>query len=272
MTYKKDDKVKAITDQLEQGVQDVFTSGKFAEYLQVMSRFYNYSARNCLLIAMQCPEASLVAGFKAWQTKFGRHVKKGETAIRILAPVPCKKVIEDEDGNEKEITFTRFRATCVFDVSQTEGEDLPTICNRLTDQVDNFEDLLDQLQEIAPVPVRFDQVQGGAAGYYSFADQEIVINEGMSEAQTIKTLVHEIAHSILHDKEDGEAKDANRRTKEVQAESVAYTVCQYIGIDTTSYSFEYVAAWSSGRDTKELMESLDVIQKTARNIIDQIAA
>lgn len=272
MTYtKRANKVDEITAKLEQGVKDVFTSEKYIEYLTVMSRFHNYSARNCLLIAIQCPEASHVAGFKAWE-KFNRHVKKGEKAIRILAPVPCKVTKTDDDGNEKEVTFMKFRPTCVFDVSQTEGEDLPTLCDRLTGDVTGFEDLFDKLQQIAPVPVRFDSITCGAAGYFSHADHEIVINEGMSETQTIKTAVHEIAHAILHDKDTGEEKDADRNTKEVQAESVAYTVCQYLGIDTTSYSFEYVAGWSSDRDVKELLTSLDTIQKTARDIIDQIAA
>lgn len=264
-------KIEDITAKLEQGVQDVFTSEKYINYLQVMSRFYNYSARNCLLIAIQCPEASHVAGFNAWK-KFNRHVKKGATAIRILAPVPCKVKKVDEDGEEYEATFMKFKSTCVFDISQTEGEDLPTICDRLTGDVDGYADLLQKLQAVAPVPVRFDTITGGAAGYFAPADYEIVVNEGMSETQTIKTLVHEIAHAVLHNKEDGAEKDADRSTKEVQAESVAYTVCQYMGIDTTSYSFEYVAGWSTGRETKELLSSLETIRSTAADMIAKIAA
>ena len=268
----KNDKTKEIIQQLEQGVQDVFTSDRYITYLQIMSRFYNYSARNCLLINMQCPGASRVAGFKAWQKNFNRHVRKGEKAIKILAPVPCKTTVTDDDGNEKEITFTKFRTACVFDVSQTDGDALPTLCDRLTGDVDGYAELIEKLQQIAPVPVRFDDFKGTAAGYFHFVDHEIVVREGMSETQTVKTLIHEIAHSILHNKEDGEQADANRDTKEVQAESIAFTVCNYIGIDTSSYSFEYVASWSSGRETKELIESLDVIQKTAKDLIEKIAA
>ena len=266
------EKIKDITEQLEQGVKDVFESEKYRSYLDVMSRFYNYSAGNCILIVMQCPGASLIAGFKAWQKKFNRHVKKGEKAIKILAPCLHKIKKEDENGEEKEITFTTFKAAYVFDVSQTEGADLPTMCSRLTDSVDGYADLLETIKEASPVPVRFDKIEGGASGYFHTINKEIVIREGMSESQTIKTLVHEISHAILHDKETGEEKDAARHTAEVQAESVAYTVCQYIGLDTSEYSFEYVAGWAESREVKDLTNSLEVIRKTAKEIIEMIAA
>lgn len=263
-------KVDEITTELEQGVQDVLQSDKYRGFLEMMSRFYNYSACNCILIMRQYPKATLVAGYNAWKDKFHRQVKKGEKAIRILAPCPHKKMVIDDDGNEKEVRWTTFRATNVFDVSQTEGEELPTICNRLTDSVEGYDGIIEKLKGISTVPIRFDGIT--VAGYYSPVDKEIVLCEGMSEAQTIKTLVHEIAHSILHDKDTGTEKDADRNTKELQAESVAYTVCQYMGLDTSEYSFEYLASWSASGDAKELAKSLEVIRKTAKGIIDQIAA
>lgn len=264
-------KIDDITEKLEQGVREVFDSDRYTQYLSVMSRFYRYSANNCLLIMMQCPEATLVAGYRSWQEKFKRQVKKGEQAIRILAPCPhkVKKIVDDE---EKEITYTTFRAVPVFDLSQTEGEALPTICDRLTGAVEDFHELLDSITAAVPVPVRFDDIPGGAAGYFSSCNHEIVMQEGMSEEQTIKTLIHECAHAILHNKENGEEKEADRATKEVQAESVAYVVCQVLGIDTASYSFEYVAGYSKDRSAKELIDSTEVIRKTALQIIDAIAA
>lgn len=263
-------KIDEITTELEQGVQDVLQSDKYRGFLEMMSRFYNYSACNCILIMRQFPEATLVAGYNAWRDKFHRQVKKGEKAIRILAPCPHKKLTVDEDGNEKEVRWTTFRATNVFDISQTEGEELPTMCNRLTDSVEGYEHIIEVLKGISPVPVVFRKIAGTAAGYFSQNEKEIVVCEGMSEAQTVKTLVHEIAHSILHDKDTGTEKDADRNTRELQAESVAYTVCKYMGLDTSEYSFEYVATWSG--EAKEIAKSLEVIRKTAKGIIDQIAA
>lgn len=264
--------VKEITEKLEQGVKDVFTSDKYMEYLKFMGKFHNYSFNNCVLIMMQMPTATLVAGYKAWQTKFGRQVRKGERGIKILAPCPHKKTIETEDGDEEEIRWTSFRTTTVFDVSQTDGDDLPTGCtNRLTGDVDGYDDLLSKLAEIAPVSVNFDEIEGSANGYYSRVEEQIVVQHGMSEQQTVKTLVHEIAHAVLHS-EDGEESEADRFTKEVQAESVAYTVCSALGLDTSDYSFGYVAGWSSDKDMKELTASMEVIRKTAANLIDRLAA
>lgn len=262
--------IEDITAKLEKGVKEVFTSDRFREYLDTMSKFYRYSAANSLLIMLQFPDASLIAGFKAWETKFDRHVKKGEKAIRILAPCPHKKTIQDNDGTEKEITWTTFRPVSVFDVSQTEGKEIPTICDRLQGTVTGYKELIEKLETVSPVPVVYETIE--ANGYYHTIDKVIKINTGMSELQTVKTLVHEISHSILHDKETGCCSKVPRDIKELQAESVAYTVCQYLGLDTSEYSFEYVAGWSRDKDTKELTNNLEIIRQTAKQIIESIAA
>jgi Zn-dependent peptidase ImmA (M78 family) len=262
--------IEEITQKLEEGVKAVFESEKYKTYLTVMSKFYNYSFNNCLLIAMQMPDASLVAGYKAWQTKFNRQVKKGEKAIRILAPIP-HKVTKVVDGEEHEVQYMTFRATSVFDISQTEGEEIETLCRQLTGTVDDYEALEKALKEVSPVEVFFEDIEGEANGYYSFPENRIVVQRDMSQMQTIKTMVHEIAHSILHNRETGKEKEADRRTREVQAESVAYTVCQHLGLDTSDYSFEYVAGWSDDKEVKELQASMEVIRKTSKEIIEQIA-
>lgn len=266
--------IKEITEKLEQGVKDVFSSDKYIEYLKFMSKFYNYSVNDIILIMMQKPEASLVAGYKAWQTKFKRQVRKGEKGITILAPCQHKVVVgEDEDGNDIEKKWMSFRAVKVFDVSQTDGEELPTGCvTALNGDVTGFNELFDKLVKVSPVSVEIANIEGRANGYFSSAEKRIVVKEGMSEQQTIKTLVHEISHAILHDKEDGEEKEADRNTREVQAESVAYTVCSMLGLDTSDYSFGYVAGWSSDKDAKELSASMEVIRKTAKGIVDALAA
>lgn len=268
------DRIKEITEKLEQGVQDVFTSDNYLQFLQTMSKFHNYSFGNCLLIAMQKPEATLVAGYKAWQTKFKRQVRKGEKSIQILAPVPRKYkkeiVLDDGTVEEQEIKYTGFTVTNVFDISQTDGEEIPEYIHKLTDDVEGYEELLQKLQDVSPVPVTFEDIKGTTNGFFHTVDKKIVIQEGMPEAQTIKTFVHEIAHSLMHDKEDGTDKEASRRAKEVQAESVAYVVNQYLGLDTSDYSFGYVAGWSSGQDTKELKTSLESIRRTAHDIIDRL--
>lgn len=263
--------IKAITEQLEQGVKDVFTSDKYIEYLRFMSKFTSYSFNNTMLIFLQKPDASLVAGYKSWQQK-GRQVRKGEKGITILAPCPHKKEVETEDGEKQTISWTSFRAVSVFDVSQTDGEELPTGCvTKLTGEVEGFTELIEKLESVSPVSVSYENIKGTANGYYSHKEQRIVIQEGMSQQQTVKTLVHEISHAILHS-EEGEAKDADRNTREVQAESVAYTVCSMLGLDTSDYSFGYVAGWSSTREIKELNESMEVIRKTAKDISDKLAA
>ncbi len=270
----KNEKVKELFNQLEAGVKEVYESDNYKEMLSVMSKFHNYSANNCILILMQCPNATNVAGYKSWQTNFKRQVKKGEKAIQILAPSKRKYMKKeiDEDGNESEVEkeYMSFYPTSVFDISQTEGEDLPTICHELKGDVDGFKKLFDSIKKATTATVSIGQVDGECKGYFSPMKNEIVVKENMEQMQTIKTLIHEVAHSILHCK-DGEQEKATNNTKEVQAESVAYIVANYLGIDTSDYSFGYVAGWSSGKDIKELRASLDVIQKTANKIISCVA-
>lgn len=268
MTEQGKQAVKEITAKLEQGVKDIFDSGMWTEYLKTMSKFHNYSANNCLLIMMQCPAASLVAGYRTWQKEFKRNVKKGETAIRILAPMQRKYKDVDEDGNEIEVKYTVYRAVPVFDLSQTDGEPLKTVTKELKGDADA--ELITKLVSIAPVPVTFEGFDGSAYGYYNSAEERIVVRDSLDNRHKVKTLVHEIAHSILHG-DEGEQKEADRRTREVQAESVAYVVLNYLGIDTSEYSFGYVAAWGAGRDMKELQASLEVIRKTAGDIIDKVS-
>ena len=273
---KKNTDVEAITKQLEQGVKELFESGSYTEYLDFMARFTDYSANNCLLIYLQKPDASLVAGYRAWQSKFKRQVKKGEKGIKILAPCPHKfmKLVVDPEGNEveTEVKYMTFRAISVFDISQTEGEDVPSICRTLDGEVENYSELLEKLKGLSPVPVGFEEIKTGANGYFHFAEKRIALKTGMSEIQTLKTLVHEIAHAKLHDKENGVEKDADGRTKEVQAESVAYTVLSFLGLDASEYSFGYIAGWSAGKECKELAASMEVIRRTAGEIIEGLRA
>lgn len=263
-------RIDDITERLEQGVKEVFDSENYKAYLNTVSKFYNYSTNNCLLITMQYPEATMVAGYQAWKTKFKRQVRKGEKAIKILAPCPHKRVVE-KDGEEKEITWITYRTTNVFDIQQTEGEELPTICKRLKGSVDDYSTLKGNIIQISPVPVVFENIKGRAAGYYHTETKDIHISDKLSEQQTIKTLLHEIAHAKLHNKENGKEKEADRRTKEVQAESIAYTVCQWLGIDTSTYSFEYIASWASGKEAKELSESMEVVRATSKEMIECFA-
>lgn len=264
--------IKEITDQLEKGVKEVFESYKYKEYLDFMSKFYNYSVNNIILILHQKPEASLIAGYKAWQTKFSRQVRKGEKGITILAPCPHKKIVE-KDGEEKEIKWTSFRAVKVFDISQTDGDKIPTGCTEvLTGDVEDYQKLITKLKHVSPVSIEFQKVNGTAHGFFNTLEKKIVIDETLSEQQTVKTMIHEIAHAILHDQDTGEQKDADRQTMEVQAESIAYTVSNMIGIDASEYSFGYVAGWGSGKEVKELTASMEVIRKTAKEIYDGLQA
>lgn len=267
--------IDEISKELEQGVKSLFTSERYRAYLDCMSRFRNYSFNNTVLIFCQMPTATLVAGYGAWRDKFKRQVKRGEKAIKILAPCPHKKVreVENEDGTteEREIRWTSFRAVNVFDVSQTEGDALPTICERLSGSVDVCPDAFDRLRAISSVPVDFEDISSGANGYYSPSENRIVIQSGMSDIQSVKTLAHEMAHSILHCP-DGDEKSADRRTREVQAESVAYIVCSALGLDTSEYSFGYVAGWSECQELNELSDSMDAIRKTAGQILDLLNA
>ena len=292
---KPAEKLKEITDRLEKGIEELFDSEKYKEYLQVMSRFHNYSLRNTILIAMQKPDASLIAGFSAWKNNFGRNVMKGEKGIKIIAPSPFKVKQEKEktdprtgqpmigkDGKpvmeEKEIQIPAYKVVTVFDVSQTEGRELPAIgVNELTGDVERFKEVFAALEKISPVPVGFEKIEGRAHGYYHLEEKRIAIDEGMSELQTLKTLIHEIAHAKLHDIDLNAPKNeqqprADRRTREVEAESVAYTVCQRYGLDTSDYSFGYVAGWSSGKELTELKGSLETIRSAAAEIIDGIDA
>lgn len=283
-------RVQELTDKLEQGLQDLFNSDSYRNYLSTMSKFHNYSFNNTLLIAMQKPDATLVAGYKAWQKNFERHVNKGEKAIRILAPAPYKikekrdkidpvtqELLLDKDGNpqkeEVEITIPAFRAVSVFDLSQTDGKPIPELAaHELLSDVEGYQDMIRAVEAISPVPIELEEIAGESKGYYDREAKRIAVQENMSESQTLKTMIHEVAHSKLHSKEveQDEQMRKDRNTKEVEAESVAYTVCQHFGVDTSDYSFGYIAGWSSGRDTKELRSSMDTIRRTASELITGI--
>ena len=285
-------KVKEITDQLEQGIQDLFESEKYMSWLRTMSRFHDYSLNNTLLIAFQRPDATLVAGYTAWQKQFGRQVQKGEKAIKILAPAPYKEKVEIEkldpvtkmpiysdDGKPiievQEVTRPAFKVVIVFDVSQTEGREIPSLgVDELSGDVREYEMFFEALKRSCPVPMEFENIEGSAKGYYHQMEQRIAIREGMSQVQTIKTVIHEMAHQRLHAvdplDEKSEIINQSRSSKEVEAESVAYTVCQHYGIETSDYSFAYVAGWSHGKETPELKASLNTIRKTANEMITEI--
>lgn len=292
MAANRDERMKEITDRLQAGLEELFNSEKYAEYLRVMSQFHHYSFNNTLLIAMQKPDATLVAGYHAWNKKFNRHVMKREKGIQIIAPAPIREKQEQEkvdpntgevvlgdngqpETEEVTITIPRFKVSTVFDLSQTDGDPLPELgVEELTASVENYDIFMEAIRSVAPVPIRFDEITSGAKGYYSSAEKEIVIQSGMGEMQTMKTAVHETAHAILHDKdimqEQGIQKD--QQTREVEAESVAFATLAHFELDTSEYSFPYIAGWSSGRDTKELKSSLDTIRRTASEIIDGIEA
>ena len=286
-------KIKEATEQLEAGIKEFFSCDKFQEYLNVMSRFHSYSYSNSVMIAMQKPDATLLAGFSGWQKNFDRHVKAGERGIRIFAPSPVKTKVErekkdpdtklpvlDENGEPVmetvEIKTPRFKIVTVFDVSQTDGKPLPSLgVDELTGNVEQFSQFFEALKRTSTVPIGFEELHDGSNGYYSPAEKRIAIREGMSEVQTVKTAIHELAHSRLHDfdrtKPPAEAeKRKDRNTREVEAESVAYVVCQHFGIDTSDYSFGYVATWSASRELPELKASLQTIRDAASSLIDEI--
>lgn len=286
----REEQLKQITEQLEQGVAEIFTSEKYTEYLNTMAKFHNYSFNNTLLIAMQKPEATLVAGYQAWQKKFNRQVKRGEKGIQIIAPAPFKEkqeiektdpetgeIVIGKDGQPEtevvERVITKFRVTTVFDVSQTTGEPIPEFeVSELEGDVLIYHDFMESLKMVAPVPIRFIEIDGEAKGFYQLVDKYIAIQPGMSEAQTMKTAVHETAHAVLHDRDQMEAEGIvkDQLTREVEAESVAYVVCNHFGLDTSEYSFSYIASWSSGKNMKELRASMDTIRKTSADMIGQI--
>ena len=282
------ERMKEITDRLETGIQQLFDSDRYKAYLTTMAKFHNYSFNNTLLIAMQ--GGQLVAGFNKWKDTFHRTVKKGEKGIKILAPAPYKvkqkmekldeqgKPILDKDGKplteEKTVQIPAFKVVSVFDVSQTEGEPLPSIAvNELSGSVQDYQDFFKALEQASPVPIGFEDIEGCAHGYFHLLDNRIAIQEGMSQLQTIKTAIHEIAHAKLHAIDPDDPEQANRpdsRTREVQAESVAYAVCQHYGLDTSEYSFGYVAGWSSGRELAELKASLEIIRSAAHELISAL--
>ena len=278
----------SIMQSLESGVEELFTSNRYQEFLKTMAKFHNYSFNNTMLIAMQRPDATLVTSYKNWQS-MGRQVMKGEKGITIIAPAPYKKMKEKEvldenqrpimgtDGKPKteqvEVTVPHFKAVTVFDIAQTSGEPIQTLAPELlTAAVQDFDSFMQAIQKISPVPIRFDEIAGNANGYYHNADKEIVIKKGLSESQTLKTAIHETAHAKLHDREIMESLgvEKDRLTKEVEAESVAYCVCSSFGLDTSDYSFPYIAGWSSSREMKEMKASMDVIRRTAGEMIDQL--
>jgi len=291
---EKHQQIVEITEKLDKELHNFMDSEKFKTFLKTMSKFHNYSFANTMLIAMQKPDSTLVAGFRAWETNFNRHVKKGEKGIKILAPSPIKRYMEQEvldpktnkpvldaDGNvlkeQVQVTIPNFHVVTVFDVSSTEGEPLPQLgVNELTGKVDGYKNIIKAVESISPVPISYEQIDSGAKGYFSPAEQRIVIQKDMSELQTLKTFLHEIAHSLLHDKDGArieeieDAQKKSRNTKEIEAESIACVVAEYFGLDTSDYSFGYIAGWASSLELKELKESMETIRKTASHMITGI--
>ena len=277
-----------ITGKLEKGVKDIFSSDKYKAYLDFCAKLPRYSVNNQILIMLQKPEATMCQSFTGWK-EMNRHVLKGEKGIRILAPSPYKmereqdkldkdgKAILDKDGEpvkEKvEVTVNAFKPVSTFDISQTEGDPVPTFgVSEIDQNVDGYTKLLEAIKEVVPVPITFENIESGAKGYYHIEDNRIAVQEGMSEAQTVKTILHEAAHQALHSKEamDTSSEKKTRNQKETEAESVAYVVCHHYGIDTSDYSFSYVAGWSEGKDVPELKASLNTIRQTASDMITKI--
>lgn len=296
---KNKERLKEITDSIEQGIKDLFQSDRYMQYLSTMSRFHRYSVNNTMLIYMQKPDATLVAGFNKWRDQFSRNVMRGEKGIKIIAPTPFKKKIEQEkldpdtripmrdvDGNiimeEKEIQIPTYKVVSVFDVSQTEGKPLPTLANTLTGNVQQYAVFMEALRRSSPVPMEFEAMEPNTDGYFSGKNQRIAIRTGMSEVQTVSAAVHEITHATLHNYEQARLaaaqgdetaeppKPKDRHTEEVEAESVSYAVCQYYGIQTGENSFGYIATWSKGKELPELRASLETINRTASGLISDI--
>lgn len=265
------ERIQEISAELERGVQSMFESERYQKWLAVCSRFHNYSLNNTILITMQRPDASYVGGFALWK-KLGRSVKKGEHGIRILAPYKYKIEVEDSNGDKQVIEKIGFKPAYVFDYAQTEGKELPTIgVNELTGDVNDYRRLFRALTEISPVPIRFEEIPGGAKGYYNDAEKCIAIQYGMSQLQTIKTLVHEVVHSHNHSKEAlKDRPDMDRKSMEVESESVAHIVLKAYNLDSEDYSIPYISSWSSGKDAKELKACMESIRSTADEIITGI--
>lgn len=275
------ERLKALTDQLEQGVSDIFQSGQYAAYLTAMSKFHHYSFGNTMLIFIQCPNATHVAGYHDWRRNFGRQVKRGERGITILAPCPYRRQEEVEEAAPDGSSSTSiqwvqrmgFRTVTVFDVSQTEGKPLPELAKKLTGDVAQYESMVAALRSISPYPISIESFPGGAYGCCDFVERRILVQPDMSQTQTIKTMIHEVSHAKLHAPEKTEElpQHKQRFVREMEAESVAYVVCRHFGIDTSDYSFGYVAGWSRGKELSQLRESLDLIRNTAAELIDGIS-
>lgn len=284
----KNDKIQELTEKLQTGIQELYDSDKYRDYLTTMAKFHHYSFNNSLLIWAQRPDASAVCGFRGWQTKFGRTVNPGAKGIMIYEPSNFKRtlreVVTDEDGNPildkdgnkitraVERTFPSFKVGYVFAYEDTSGKPLPSIVSIVDKDVSNFDSVMDALQKVSPAPIRFDSVDGGANGYYDLLKREIVVKDTLPQAQKIKTAVHEIAHSLLHDKIDGLDQEANRMEMEVSAESVAFCVTSWLGIDSSDYSFGYISGYSAGKELKELQTKMEIIRRTANTIISGIEA
>ena len=276
------EKVQKLTDQLETGITELFNSERYAAYLSTMAKFHRYSFGNILLILLQCPGASQVAGYGDWKKNFGRQVKRGEHGITILAPCPYRRREEVEETAPDGSTATTiqlvqrvgFRTVTVFDVSQTEGKPLPELVHKLTGGVVDYERITEAISHLSPYPISIEAFPGAAFGCCNFAERRILVQPDMSQVQTIKTMIHEVSHAKLHAPKEGAAPEENRSeqrsSREVEAESVAYVVCQHFGIDTSDYSFGYVAGWSRGKDLTQLRASLERIRDTAVELIDSI--
>lgn len=274
----KKEQIQEITNKLEEGINNLFQSDNYKNYLKTLSKFHDYSFNNVLLLTLQNPEVSLVAGFRKWE-EMGRFVRRGEKSLKILAPCFYKKKeleadktdMEKSDKEDTEEKILRgFTVVSVFDISQTDGKELPDIVHRLDGSVDGYSDLIEALKQFSPVPIEFDKVAGTANGYYSSSEKKIVIEKNMSEQMHCKTGLHEIAHSILHDKDNGTEIKTDTQTKEVQAESIAFTVANFFGLDSSQYSFGYIAGWSSGKSLPELKASMEVIRTTSHYMINGI--
>jgi len=284
----KNEKIQELTEKLQTGIQELYDSDKYRDYLRTMAKFHHYSFNNSLLIWAQRPDASAVAGYRAWQTKFERTVNPGAKGIMIYEPSNFKRtlreVVTDKDGNPVldqdgnkitravERTFPSFKVGYVFAYEDTSGKPLPSIVSIVDKDVSEYDSVMDALQKVSPAPIRFDSVSGGANGYYDLLKREIVVKDTLPQAQKIKTAVHEVAHSILHDKIDGLDQEANKREMEVSAESVAFVVCSYLGLDTSDYSFGYIGSYSAGKELKELQTKMEIIRKAANTIISGMEA
>lgn len=290
------EKVAKATELIETGLKDLFNSDNYTNYLKTLSKFHNYSFNNSFLIAMQNPDARLVKGLNSWNKDFNRRVKKGEKSIMIFAPLIASKdgekpkynsatneVIKDAKGNTimeqyKKGDVIGFKTSVVFDISQTEGDAIKAIdflhADELTGNVESYEQIVDILEKLSPVEINFEEIESGTKGFYNFRDKRIGIQKDMSELQTLKTLIHEISHAKLHDRDFVNGKPnkdvGTRKLQETQAESIAFVVCNNLGLDTSDYSFKYLAGWSSGKEMSELKESMSIIQKTSHEIISTI--